>query len=70
MAVRERYSHAIADSQKKMKRKEAEVRAEARADRSDEQQLQRLDAGGWAATKEKKRLQGRINDKRNKKAQR
>lgn len=47
------------DLQKK-KRKEAEARAELRANRTDEQQLQKLEAAGWKASKEKKRLRARI----------
>lgn len=60
MAIRERYSHAIADKHKVGKRKEAEARAAVRAGRSDEQQLQRLADGGYGAGKEKKRLRERI----------
>lgn len=73
MAVKEHYSHAKADRHKENKRKEAEERMEARAGRSDEAQLQKLDIAGHKATKEKKRLRERINlakrinDKRNKK---
>lgn len=61
MAVRERYSHAKANNQKKMKRKEAEARAEQRANRTNEQQLQRLDIKGLKATKERNRLQANID---------
>lgn len=64
MAVRERYSHAKADNQKKMKRKEAEARVEARASRTDEQQLAKLDAGSYTATKERNRLQERIANRK------
>ena len=61
MAVRERYSHAKADNQKKMKRKEAEARAEQRAERTDAEQLVLLDARGLKATKERAKLQSRIH---------
>ena len=61
MAIRERYSHAKADRYKEKKRKVAEERIEARAGRSDEAQLQKLDIAGHNATKEKKRLRERIN---------
>ena len=64
MAVREHYSHAKADKHKEKKRKEAEERVEARAGRSDEAQLQKLDIAGHKATKEKKRLRERINLRR------
>lgn len=60
MAIREYYSHAKANNQKKMKRKEAEARVEQRAKRTDEQQLAKLDAGDYVATKERKRLQNGI----------
>lgn len=61
MAVRERYSHAKADRYQENKRKEAKIRAESRAGRSDEGQLQRLDIAGHKATKEKKRLRVNID---------
>jgi len=74
MAVREHYSHAKADRHKEKKRKEAEDRMEARAGRSDEAQLQKLEIAGYKATKERRRLRERIDlkkrindDKRNKK---
>lgn len=63
MPVREYYSHAKANNQKKMKRKEAEVRAEQRVKRTDEQQLKKLDAEGRKATKERAKLQARIDRK-------
>lgn len=61
MAVREYYSHAIADRLKEKKRKEAAERTEKRAGRTDEQQLRKLADGGYVATKEKNRLQVRIS---------
>lgn len=63
MAVRERYSYAKANNQNKMKRKEAEVRTAARAERTDEQQLALLDTKGLKATKERAKLQTRIDRK-------
>jgi len=60
MTIREHYSHAKADKHKAKKRKEAGERKEARAGRSDEGQLQRLNIAGHTATKEKKRLRARI----------
>lgn len=65
MVIRERYSHAIADNQKKMKRKEADVRIELRASRTDEQQIQKLERGGFAATREKRKLRKRIKNRKN-----
>ena len=61
MAVREYYSHAKADNQKKLKRKEAEARAEQRAERTDKQQIALLDSRGLKATKERAKLQARMN---------
>ena len=60
MAVREHYSHAKADKHKAKKRKMAEERKEARAGRTDQGQLQRLEIAGHSATKERKRLRARI----------
>lgn len=60
MAVREHYSHAIADKHKAKKRKEAGERKEARDGRTDAGQLQKLNIAGHKATKEKKRLRARI----------
>lgn len=57
MAIRERYSHAIADSHKAKKHKEAIARQELRKQRNDKQQLQKLGISGWAAKKERKRLE-------------
>lgn len=54
--IRKRYSHAIADKAKKQRRKDAEARAEARRQRGNKEQLARLDAGGWAAKKERARI--------------
>jgi rubrerythrin len=45
---------------KKKKREEANARTAQRAERTDEQQLGKLDAEGWTATKERARLQQRI----------
>ena len=56
MAIREHYSHAIADKHKDKKREDAIVRQETRKQRSNKQQLARLDAGGYAAKKERARL--------------
>jgi len=61
MAVRERYSYAKADKQQKLKQKEAEARTELRVARTDEQQLAKLDAEGRIATKERAKLQARID---------
>lgn len=60
MAIRERYSHAIADSHKTRKRKEAIVRQELRKGRSNKQQLAKLDASGYKATKERAKLEKTI----------
>ena len=54
---REHYSHAIADDHKKKKRKEAEVRQQSREQRTNKQQLQKLDIEGHAARKERTRLE-------------
>jgi hypothetical protein len=56
MAVRERYSHAIADKYKDKKRQEADARLKLRKAHSNKQQLAKLDAGGYTAKKECKRL--------------
>jgi hypothetical protein len=45
----------------KRKMAEAKKRTELRAERTDEQQIQKLDAEGQNATKERKRLQQRIS---------
>ena len=47
-----------------MKRKKAEEMAEVQAKRTDEQQLAKLDAGGYRAVKERARLQARIDRKK------
>jgi len=50
--------------QRKIKHKQAEERKQARAKRTDKQQLQRLDINGRIAKKERARLNKRIdNDK-------
>jgi hypothetical protein len=56
MAVRENYSHKKADEAKRTRRKEAEARQEIRNSRTNVQQLAKLDAGGFAAKKERARL--------------
>lgn len=56
MTIREHYSHAKADAQKAERCKEADERAAIRAKRTNKQQLARLDAGGYAAKKERARL--------------
>ena len=43
------------------KRKEAEERQEARATRTDKQQIAKLNAGGFKAARERAKLQGRID---------
>lgn len=53
---REKYSHAIADAKKRRKRAEAEARQEERNQRSTAAQLAKLDAFGYAAIKERARL--------------
>jgi len=59
MTKREKYSHTIADEHKDKKRKEALVRDELRKQRSTTQQIQKLDAGGWTAKKERAKLKVR-----------
>ena len=56
MTIREHYSHKIADEKKRQKRKESDIRLQARKQRSNKQQLAKLDAGGWVAKKERARL--------------
>jgi len=56
MAIREHYSHAIADKHKEKKRKDADARQQARKQRSSRQQLVKLDTGGYVAKKERTRL--------------
>ena len=53
---REHYSHAIADAHKKQKRKEAEARQGKHNQRTNDEQLAKLDTGGFAAKKERVRL--------------
>jgi len=48
----------------RMKQQKAEELADARAKRTDEQQLAKLDAGGYRAAKERVRLQARIDRKK------
>jgi len=45
---------------RKKKREEADARQQARAKRSDKDQLAKLDREGWAAKKERARLLARI----------
>ena len=56
MTIREHYSHAIADKHKDGKRKDADARQQARKQRSNKQQLAKLDADGRIAKKERARL--------------
>jgi len=57
MTIREHYSHAKADGKKKKRRDGAEARQESRKQRTDKQQLAKLDAGDYTAKKERKRLE-------------
>jgi len=57
MTIREQYSHAIADKHKDKKREDATVRQKAREQRSNKQQLAKLDANGYTAKKERARLE-------------
>lgn len=57
MPVREYYSHAKADSNKKRKREEAEGRLESRKQRTATQQLKKLDIEGRVAKMERTRLE-------------
>lgn len=50
------YSHAIADAAKNQRRKDAQDRQAARDERSNVEQITRLDAGRYAAKKERRRL--------------
>jgi len=54
--TREHYSHKIADEKKKRKHKDADARTQARRQRSNEQQLTKLDKEGRIAKKERVRL--------------
>lgn len=56
MAIREHYSHAIADKHKDKKREDAIVRQKNRKVRSNKQQLAKLGASGYIAKKERVRL--------------
>ena len=58
--TREHYSHTIADQHKAEKRKQATERIQTRANRTIKQQLARLDAGGYAAKRERNRLKGKL----------
>lgn len=62
--VREKYSHKIADEKKRQKRQESDERMAARAKRTDEEQLAKLDAGNWKAHRERRKLQRRIDGKK------
>ena len=57
MAIREHYSHAIADKYKDGKRKDADARQQIRKQRSNKQQLAKLDAGGYIAKRERVKLE-------------
>lgn len=61
MARRERYSRVIADGHRKKKQEEATARVALRAERTDVQQIKKLDVEGRTATKERARLQARID---------
>ena len=54
MAIRENYSHAIADKKKEQKRKDALRRKELRGKRTDEQQLLLLKARRGKSVREVK----------------
>lgn len=54
--VRKNYSHKIADEHKKRRRKEAEIRLQARKQRGDKGQLAKLNAASRGAKKERKRI--------------
>lgn len=54
---REHYSHAITDEHKKKKRKEAIIRQESRKQRTNKQQLQKLNIEGHTAKKERTKLE-------------
>lgn len=56
MTIREHYSHAKADDNKKRKRSEAEGRQKTRKQRTAKQQLEKLDIEGRIAKKERTRL--------------
>ena len=57
MAIREHYSHTIADKHKDKKHEDAIVRQKTRKQRSNKQQLAKLDAGGYTAKKERAKLE-------------
>ena len=57
MAIRERYSHAVADKHKDKKREDAIVRQKVRKQRNNKQQLAKLDSGSYVAKKERARLE-------------
>lgn len=64
MAIRDSYSHAIADEKKRRKRKESDARLAKRAKLSNAQQLEKLDAlfgKGKGAKKERARLKAEIS---------
>ena len=65
MVKREKYSHAIADEHSRKKRKEAELRQQARAKRTAAEQLHKLDAEHHTAAKERARLKELGLDRRN-----
>ena len=56
MTVREHYSHAIADKHKDKKCKDANARQQIRKQRSNKQQLAKLNVGNYTAKKERARL--------------
>jgi hypothetical protein len=55
--IREHYSHAIADLNKTRKRNEASERQVLRDNRTNKQQLAKLDVGGFIAKKERAKLE-------------
>jgi len=58
MAIREKYSHRIADAKKAKKRTEAEARQKTSDNISNAEQIAKLDAGGYRAIKERAKLKG------------
>ena len=57
MAIREHYSHTIADKHKDGKRKDADARQQIRKQRDNKQQLIKLDAGNYTAKRERAKLE-------------
>lgn len=59
MAIKEKYSHKIADAKKVRKREEAGARQKVRDARSDKDQIIKLNDGGHLARKERAKLRAR-----------